>query len=179
MSILNYEIIIIVIGVITIIALDLMGKNKNWGAVLMLAGLLGLIANFDGQTLPHRLMEALHEAWVAPVFVMAAGFATDYYQQSGAMSVLSSRIKGVWSLGIIVFILSMFFDNTVATLIGLSLVSVTQGRAAFATAIALWALLGGLFSPIGDITTLMLWLAKKLSTTGVIFNLALQRVLVE
>lgn len=170
---LTYEIIIIVLGIVAIIALDLMGKNKNWGALGMLLGLATLITVMAPSTLWERIIHGFQEAWVAPIFVMSAGFATDYFQQSGAMSVLSRRIGGIWSLGIIVFVLSMFFDNTVATLIGLSLVSITRGHAAFATIVAFWALLGGLFSPIGDITTLMLWLSGKLTATGVIFGLGI------
>lgn len=168
--------IIVAIGVASIITLDLLKKNKNWGALGMLLGLIVVILVLDPSTLLLRFAEGWHEAWVAPVFVMAAGFATDYYQQSGAMSVLSKKVTSIWWLGIIVFALSIIFDNTIATLIGLSLVTVLRGHGAFAVVIAFWALLGGLFSPIGDITTLMLWLAGKVTTTGIIFKLALPSI---
>ena len=66
------------------------------------------------------------------------------------------------------FVLSAIIDNLTATIVLISLlqklVKDRDIRLWFAGLIVIAANAGGAFSPIGDVTTTMLWIANKVST---------------
>jgi Na+/H+ antiporter NhaD/arsenite permease-like protein len=80
----------------------------------------------------------------------------------------NSRKKLLWMFSILAFILSAIIDNLTATIV---LISILQKivkdrdiRIWYAGLIIIAANAGGAWSPIGDVTTTMLWIGDKVST---------------
>jgi Na+/H+ antiporter NhaD/arsenite permease-like protein len=76
----------------------------------------------------------------------------------------------LWIVGILAFILSAIIDNLTATIVLVSLlrklVTDKNERIWFVSLIVIAANAGGAWSPIGDVTTTMLWIGKKTSALG-------------
>jgi Na+/H+ antiporter NhaD/arsenite permease-like protein len=83
-----------------------------------------------------------------------------------------SKKRLLWIIGIMGFFLSAIIDNLTTTIILISLlrklVKNPQDRMWFVAMIIIAANAGGAWSPIGDVTTTMLWIGKKVSTIGLI-----------
>lgn len=79
--------------------------------------------------------------------------------------------KQLWLIGAITFFLSSIIDNLTTTIVMVQIARrFFRGRNLFIAAgtIVIAANAGGAFSPIGDVTTIMLWLAHKFSASEVI-----------
>jgi len=78
------------------------------------------------------------------------------------------KTKLLWIFAVLAFVLSAIIDNLTATIVLISLLQkIIQDRKMrlwFAGLIVVAANAGGAFSPIGDVTTTMLWIANKVST---------------
>jgi len=83
-----------------------------------------------------------------------------------------SRRKLLWIIGIIAFFLSAIIDNLTATIVLITLlrklIKERNDRLWYASLIVIAANAGGAWSPIGDVTTTMLWIADKISVGGLI-----------
>jgi len=82
----------------------------------------------------------------------------------------NSKRKLLWVIGLIAFFLSAVIDNLTATIVLITLlrklVKDKNTRLWYAGLIIIAANAGGAWSPIGDVTTTMLWIAKKVSAAG-------------
>ena len=82
------------------------------------------------------------------------------------------KVKLLWIFSILAFILSAIIDNLTATIVLITILQkVIQDRNTrlwFAGLIIVAANAGGAWSPIGDVTTTMLWIGKKVSTPELI-----------
>jgi Na+/H+ antiporter NhaD/arsenite permease-like protein len=80
----------------------------------------------------------------------------------------NSRKKLLWMFSILAFILSAIIDNLTATIVLISIlqkiVKERDVRIWYAGMIIIAANAGGAWSPIGDVTTTMLWIGDKVST---------------
>ncbi len=78
------------------------------------------------------------------------------------------KTKILWIFSFLAFILSAIIDNLTATIVLISIlqkiVKDRNARLWFAGLIIIAANAGGAWSPIGDVTTTMLWIGKKVST---------------
>ena len=83
-----------------------------------------------------------------------------------------SKKKLLWMFSILAFILSAIIDNLTATIVLISIlqkiVKNREDRIWFAGLIIIAANAGGAWSPIGDVTTTMLWIANRVSA-GMLF----------
>lgn len=83
-----------------------------------------------------------------------------------------SKRKLLWIIGILAFILSAIIDNLTATIVLITLlrklIPNRETRLWYAAMVVIAANAGGAWSPIGDVTTTMLWIAKKVSALGLI-----------
>ena len=87
----------------------------------------------------------------------------------------------LWIMCILAFILSAIIDNLTATIVLITilrkLIKENKDRLWFAGLIIIAANAGGAWSPIGDVTTTMLWMGKKVSTIELIRLLILPSLL--
>lgn len=89
----------------------------------------------------------------------------------GAVRTRSKR-KLLWIIGILAFILSAIIDNLTATIVLITLlrklIQDKDSRLWYAAMVVIAANAGGAWSPIGDVTTTMLWIAKNVTALGLI-----------
>ena len=83
-----------------------------------------------------------------------------------------SKKKLLWITGVLAFFLSAIIDNLTATIVLISLlrklIPDRNERIWFVCLIITAANAGGAWSPIGDVTTTMLWIGKKVTTVQLI-----------
>lgn len=79
-----------------------------------------------------------------------------------------SKKRLLWIFAFLAFILSSIIDNLTATIVLITIlqkiIQDKNTRLWFASLIIIAANAGGAWSPIGDVTTTMLWIAKKVSS---------------
>ena len=95
----------------------------------------------------------------------------DLHKGFGAITKLvktQNKIKLLWITSIIAFFLSAILDNLTTTIVMVSLlrklVPSKVDRLFYISMIIIAANAGGAWTPIGDVTTTMLWIGKKVSS---------------
>jgi Na+/H+ antiporter NhaD/arsenite permease-like protein len=92
-----------------------------------------------------------------------------------------SKIKLLWVLSGITFLLSSIIDNLTATIVLITilrkLIPNQSDRMWYSGFIIIAANAGGAWSPIGDITTTMLWMAEKITTQKLILTVGLPSII--
>jgi len=87
----------------------------------------------------------------------------------------TDRVKLLWIFSFMTFFMSAVFDNLTTTVVMITLmwrmVSGENTRWYFASMIVIAANSGGVWSPIGDITTIMLWVGGQVSAWSIILQL--------
>lgn len=92
-----------------------------------------------------------------------------------------SKRKLLWIVGFLAFLLSAIIDNLTATIVLITIlrkiIPNKNERLWYAGLIVIAANAGGAWSPIGDVTTTMLWIAKKVSVAKLIEYLIIPALL--
>jgi Na+/H+ antiporter NhaD/arsenite permease-like protein len=127
----------------------------------------------ENQIIPH-----LGEIAGILFFLLGAMTIVEVIDQHEGFRVLTDRIRTVkkvkllWIISIMTFFLSAVLDNLTTTIVMIALIrkliSDKQTRWLFASIIVLAANAGGAWSPIGDITTIMLWIGEQVTTGAII-----------
>jgi Na+/H+ antiporter NhaD/arsenite permease-like protein len=139
----------------------------------------------------HLVEETLlhHLGKTAEILVFLLGAMTiveiiDYFDGFSTIKnfVKTKKKKNIlWIFSILAFILSAIIDNLTATIVLISILQKViknrEERIWFAGLIIIAANAGGAWSPIGDVTTTMLWIGKKVSTLKLIEYLLLPSLL--
>lgn len=90
---------------------------------------------------------------------------------------INSKRKLLWSIGTIAFFLSSILDNLTTTIVMVTLLRKLtepgEDRLVLGGAVVIAANAGGAWTPIGDVTTTMLWIGGQLTTFSVIKSLFL------
>jgi len=112
------------------------------------------------------------------VFLIGAMTIVEIIDLHRGFDILKSWVKTkkkrklLWIIGILAFILSAIIDNLTATIVLVTLLRKIfydrNTRIWYASMVVIAANAGGAWSPIGDVTTTMLWIGKKVSTAGLI-----------
>jgi len=91
-----------------------------------------------------------------------------------------SKKKLLWIIGILAFILSAIIDNLTATIVLITLlrklIQNKEERLWYAAMVVIAANAGGAWSPIGDVTTTMLWIANKVTALGLVKTVVLPSI---
>ncbi len=137
--------------------------------VFEIDGALGLVASHMDEVLLHHLGKTA-EILVFLMGAMTIVEITDHFNGFGAIkSFVKTKEKKVllWIMGGLAFTLSAIIDNLTATIVLITilkkLVDSREDRLWFAGLIVIGANAGGAWSPIGDVTTTMLWIGNKVS----------------
>lgn len=140
---------------------------------------------------PHHLEGVLlhHLGKTAEILVFLMGAMTiveiiDYFDGfSTIKSYIKTKSKGrlLWIFTTLAFILSAIIDNLTATIVLITIlqkiVNDKELRLWFAGLIVIAANAGGAWSPIGDVTTTMLWIANKVSAAQLIEHVLIPSIL--
>lgn len=107
------------------------------------------------------------------IFLIGAMTIVEIIDNFDGFSTIKNFIKTnkkrtlLWIVAVLAFILSAIIDNLTATIVLITilrkLLSENKDRIWFAGLIIIAANAGGAWSPIGDVTTTMLWMGKKVS----------------
>ncbi|MFC2098328.1 sodium:proton antiporter NhaD [Bacteroidota bacterium] len=86
----------------------------------------------------------------------------------------TNKIKLMWILSVLTFFMSAALDNLTTTIVMVALlrklIDKQQDRWFMAAMVVLAANAGGAWSPIGDVTTIMLWIDGQVTTLSIIQN---------
>ena len=86
-----------------------------------------------------------------------------------------NKVKMLWIVCVLTFFFSALLDNLTTSIVMVSLlrklIDDRQTRWLFAGMVVVAANAGGAWSPIGDVTTTMLWIGGQLTTSTIITNL--------
>ena len=142
------------------------------------------ISQIEGHTLTlpeffdHRLLHHLQEIASILLFLMGAMTIVEVVDAHEGFRVITDRItstnkvKLLWIFGIITFFLSAALDNLTTAIVMVSLsrklISDQKTRWFFGGIIVIAANAGGAWSPIGDVTTTMLWIGKQITSASII-----------
>lgn len=174
--------LLIVVFIIAYAAIALehpIGVNKSASALLG-AGLLWTIyavATGDHHTVGHQLNESLSGTAQIVFFLMGAMTIVEVVDAHNGFEVITSRIRTrnlstlMWLVGFVTFFLSAVLDNLTTTIVMISLMKKLLDRPAdrlfFAGMIVIAANAGGAWSPIGDVTTTMLWIGGQITSVAI------------
>ncbi len=166
-----------------LIALENVTKiNKAAIALLMcvVCWALYAIGGTDGNTemLNATIEKNLGEAGTTLFFLMGAMTIVEVVDQYGGFNfvrgLLYSKSKGalLWKIGFMTLLLSAVLDNLTTSIVMImilrKLVSDHRDRIWYASMVIIAANAGGAFSPIGDVTTIMIWNGGMITASGVI-----------
>lgn len=114
-------------------------------------------------------------------FLMGAMTIVELIDAHEGFKVITDRIRTnkrvhlLWLIGLITFFLSAALDNLTTTIVMVSLlrklIKQQNDRWFFAGIVVIAANAGGAWSPIGDVTTTMLWIGNQISASGIISQL--------
>ncbi len=111
-------------------------------------------------------------------FLMGAMTIVEIVDSNGGFNFVRDAIKTrskrklLWRVAFMTFVLSAILDNLTTSIVMImvlrKLVQSREERLIYASLIIIAANSGGAFSPIGDVTTIMLWIKGVITTQGVI-----------
>ncbi len=185
-------ILVFIIGYLLLITADyLTFLNKSILSILMASCLWGIIFYFQ---IPVFQLEKNLIIWNTPnnLLLFHIGKVSEIvFFLIGAMSIIciidiysgfdalknvffsnTTKRKFLWIINILSFFLSAIIDNLTATIVIITLLRKIilndKERLYYLGAIIISANAGGVWSPIGDITTTMLWISNKVTTYNII-----------
>ena len=191
MSTLTLSIVIVFILGYVCIALESITKvNKAAIALIMFAVCWSLFMIDPGAYVPGLEGSALHHQVVYNIehhlgdtattlfFLMGAMTIVEVVDQNGGFNFVrsmlrtSSKRKLLWRIALLTFFLSAILDNLTTSIVMImllrKLVDDHDDRLIYASVVVIAANSGGAFSPIGDVTTIMLWNSEFVTSQGVI-----------
>jgi len=147
----------------------LIGAGLLWTIYAMLAG--------DQHLVSEQLGESLMGTAQIVFFLMGAMTIVEVVDAHNGFEVITSRINTkklstlMWMVGFVTFFLSAILDNLTTTIVMISLMKKLLGkrddRLFFAGIIVIAANAGGAWSPIGDVTTTMLWIGGQITALAI------------
>ncbi len=125
----------------------------------------------------HELLEHLGEIAQIIFFLMGAMTIVEMVDSYEGFRIITDKIKTtkrstlLWVVSILTFFMSAALDNLTTSIVMVALLRKLIGdqkdRWFFAGMVVVAANAGGAWSPIGDVTTIMLWIAAKVSTVSI------------
>ena len=162
------------------IALEHPLKINKSASALIGAGLLWTIyalSTGDHHLVGEQLNESLAGTAQIIFFLLGAMTIVEVVDAHNGFEVITSRIKTtklstlMWLIGFVTFFLSSVLDNLTTTIVMISLIKKLldkhDDRLFFAGIIVIAANAGGAWSPIGDVTTTMLWIGGQITTLAI------------
>jgi len=159
------------------------GPPAHLAAEFAHAGDGGVKAFFE-----HRLLHHVQEIASILFFLLGAMTIVELIDAHNGFAVITNRIrttntvKLLWIITFFTFFLSSVLDNLTTAIVMVSLlrklIADKETRWFFAGMVVLAANAGGAWSPIGDVTTTMLWIGGQVSTEGIISALFLPSLVV-
>ena len=181
---------VFVIGYLCIALESVTEINKAAIALLMCVGCWTLLMVSPGMYYPeiasgevvHHISEVIEhhlgDAAGTLFFLMGAMTIVEIVDSNGGFNFVRDTLKTrskrklLWRVAFMTFFLSAILDNLTTSIVMImvlrKLVQSHEERLIYAALIVISANSGGAFSPIGDVTTIMLWIKGVITTQGVL-----------
>lgn len=155
------------------------------------ASLVPALASVDHSQMSNAVSkiieEHLGETGTTLFFLMGAMTIVELVDQNGGFNFVKDTLKTkskrslLWRIAIMTFILSAILDNLTTSIVMImilrKLVKERKDRVIYASLVIIAANSGGAFSPIGDVTTIMLWNKGVITAAGVITEVLIPAVI--
>ena len=178
-------IIIFVFGYICIATEHSIKINKAATALItgVLCWVVYITATENKELVSEQLTEHLGELAGILFFLLGAMTIVELIDAHNGFDIITSKItatnkrKLLWIVSLITFFLSPLLDNLTTTIVMISMVrkfvKSPEDRMYFTGMIVIAANAGGAWSPIGDVTTTMLWIGGQVTAAKIISSLFL------
>lgn len=173
---------VFIIGYIAIVLEHQLKLNKSASALL--TGVLcwtAYITTGDKEMIGGQLLHHLGDLSGILFFLLGAMTIVELIDAHDGFDVITSRIKTLSRrrlfiiIGLVSFVLSAMLDNLTTAIVMMSLVkklvSDQNDRFYFGGMVIIAANAGGAWSPIGDVTTTMLWLDGQITSVNIMLKL--------
>ena len=178
--IITLMIIIFLLGYLAI-ALEHSIKVDKAASALIIGGLGWALFSFSGvshHTLTHEIQHHIVDIAEILFFLLGAMTIVELIDAHQGFSIITDKITTnkkiylIWILSIITFFFSAVLDNlTTAIVMAALLPKIIKDKETlwlFAGTLIIVANAGGAWSPIGDVTTIMLWIGGQVSASNII-----------
>ena len=183
--------LVAIIGYLSVIFESPIRINKTITAILTGALCWIVIAMFNpGNALliSEKLITYFGEIAGLLIFLLGAMTIVELIDLHKGFTVITHRIRTksvlelLWIVGFVTFILSALLDNLATAIIMVTLLKKlmpkSEVRMTLAGIVVIAANAGGAFSPIGDVTTTLLWIGGQVSAFGIVKILILPSIMV-
>jgi Na+/H+ antiporter NhaD/arsenite permease-like protein len=126
----------------------------------------------------NQLLEHLGEISEILFFLLGAMTIVEIVDRHGGFTIITDKIKTtnkvklLWIISTLTFFMSAALDNLTTTIVMVALIRKLirdkENRWFFASMVVLAANAGGAWSPIGDVTTIMLWIGGQVTAAKII-----------
>lgn len=173
------------IGYTGIAAENLIKINKAATALVtgVLCWVIYILSADNKDIITEQLTEHLGELSGILFFLMGAMTIVELIDVHNGFDIITKRItqtnkrKLLWIVSFITFFLSPVLDNLTTTIVMVSLIRKLikdpNERLSYVSMVVIAANSGGAWSPIGDVTTTMLWIGGQISAVNIILQLIL------
>lgn len=177
------EIAIIVIFVLGYLAIALEHNiHVDKAAPALVTGVscwtIFIMSEYNKSFVEHQLLEHLGEISQILFFLLSAMTIVELIDAHNGFSIITKRIKTrkkstlLWVICVVTFFLSAALDNLATTIVMVSvlrkLIRDRESRLFYVGMVVIAANAGGAWSPIGDVTTTMLWIGGQVTTVNII-----------
>ncbi len=182
-------IILFVVGYLAIALEHPIKINKTASALLtgVICWTIYAVSSPDHiEEIGHHLGEHLGEIAAILFFLMGAMTIVELVDAYQGFKIITDRIntrnpkKLLWIICIVTFFLSAILDNLTTSIVMVSLIRKLvpnkDMRLFFAGMVVIAANAGGAWSPIGDVTTTMLWIGGQISSGNIMITLFLPSI---
>jgi Na+/H+ antiporter NhaD/arsenite permease-like protein len=157
--------------------------NKAASALItgVLCWVIYIVSMPDKHLINEQLREYLGEMSGILFFLLSAMTIVELIDAHDGFNIITERITQtrkktlIWVVGIITFFLSAILDNLTTTIVIVSLlrklIKDDNDRLYFVGIVVIAANAGGAWSPIGDVTTTMLWIGGQITAFKIILKL--------
>lgn len=149
---------------------------------------IALFSHDDHHLVTEKLMGYFGEISGLLIFLLGAMTIVELIDIHKGFTVITRRIrttsvfKLLWIVAFVTFILSALLDNLATTIIMVTLLRKLMPRGEvrmmLTGIVVIAANAGGAFSPIGDVTTTLLWIGGQVSSFGIVKALILPSIMV-
>jgi Na+/H+ antiporter NhaD/arsenite permease-like protein len=178
-------ILVFIIGYLCIALEHTLKINKAASALVtgVLCWTLYIISSDEKELISGELIKHLGNLSQILFFLLGAMTIVELIDAHDGFEIIIRLIKTtkkrklIWIVCLLAFFLSAVLDNLTTTIVMISLVrklmTSKEDRLLFSGAIVIAANAGGAWSPIGDVTTTMLWIGGQITAANIVVSLIL------
>ncbi len=176
-------VILFIIGYSAIAFEHLIKINKTASALItgVLCWVIYIMSSSDTNLVSSQLYEHFGQISSILFFLLSAMTIVELIDAHDGFEAITSRIKTtdqrklLWIICIVTFFLSSVLDNLTTTIVMISLlrklIRDKERRMFFIGMVVIAANAGGAWTPIGDVTTTMLWIGGQITTGNIMVRL--------